>query len=284
MTMLQAKPGTEPRASQDFYADPLVYDVLHGPGTASDVATLRRIARRFTLPRQTQTWLEPACGTGRYLIRAASTGVRSIGFDLSPAMVAFAQDRARERGVGRRVKVSVASMESFVEACGIKPRSVDFAFNLINTIRHLDSDHAMLAHLDEVAGVLRSGGAYAVGVSLCAYGLEPITEDTWSGKRAGLSVSQVVQYIPPPASGADARRGAASRLERVISHMTVRRGRTESHVDSTYALRAYNLNQWLALIAKSPLEIAAVVDSDGDEAEPREPGYFVFILTARDST
>lgn len=265
----------------DFYADPLVYDVLHAPGTAGDVRVLRRMARRFTPARKVQTWLEPACGTGRYMVGAAKLGVRCVGFDLSAAMVAFARARAREAGVGGRVRARVAAMEEFAAACGLKPGSVDFAYNLINTIRHLPSDAAMLAHFREVAGVLREGGAYAVGVSLAAYGLEPVTEDTWKGRGRGLSVTQVVQYLPPSAGGGDARRGEGARQERVISHVTVRRGREETHLDSTYALRAYNLRQWYDLISRSALRVDAVVSSAGLDATAREPGYYVFILRAR---
>jgi SAM-dependent methyltransferase len=266
----------------DVYADPHVYDVLHGPGTAHEVAVLRRLARRYAGARQPQVWLEPACGTARYLLHAAKRGdVRCVGFDLSETMVAYARERARELGLSRRVRVCVAPMEEFAEACRVRAASVDFAFNPINTIRHLPSDRAMLAHLAEVARVLRPAGAYMVGVSLCAYGIEPITEDTWSGRRRGLRVSQVVQYIPPPGAGTDGRRGEGVRSERVISHLTVHRAGEEAHIDSTYTLRAYNLAQWLALIERSALEVAAVVDSDGRRAQPREPGYFVFILKRR---
>jgi SAM-dependent methyltransferase len=265
----------------DYYADPLVYDVLHGPGTAGEVAALRKVASRFTAGRASPLWLEPACGTARYLLRAAKFGVRGIGFDLSESMITYAQERARSLGVSRKVRLRVASMESFVDACGLREGGVDFAFNMINTIRHLPSDAAMLAHFAEVARVLRGDGVYAVGLSLSAYGMEPITEDTWGGKRRGLSVSQVVQYLPPGGAGGDDRRGEGQRQERVISHMTVRRGGEESHIDSTFALRTYNLAQWHGLVERSALRIDAVVDNRGADATAREPGYFVFVLRGR---
>ncbi len=265
----------------DFYADPLVYDVLHAPGTAGDVRVLRSVAKRFTPARAKQRWLEPACGTARYLLHAAKLGISGVGFDLSEGMIEYARARAREAGVLRRLRLRVASMESFVEACGLREGSVDFAFNLINTIRHLGSDRAMLAHFAEVASVLRRGGAYVVGLSLAAYGQEPVTEDTWKGRGRGLSVTQVVQYLPPAPWGGDARRGEGARQERVISHMTVRRGREESHIDSTYALRAYNLRQWTELLERSALRCDAVLDSSGKEARAKEPGYYLFLLRAR---
>lgn len=251
-----------------FYDDPEVYDILHEPGTASDVRAVERIRRRYA-PEAGGRWLEPACGTGRYVLHAAARGVDAVGFDLSPAMIAFARRRARVTRA--RARFFVADMEHFDQ--GRRLGRFGVVFNLINTIRHLGSDAAMVRHLDAVGRVLEPGGVYAVGLSLCAYGLEGPTEDVWRGSRAGVRVTQVVQYLPP-AGG----RGEAARTERVISHLTIRHGREESHRDSTYALRGYNLAQWRKLTADAGWRIAGVTDGAGAEARPAEPGYFIFVL------
>lgn len=272
----------------DFYADAAVYDILHAPGTKADVAGLERIARRFVrtgCPARgrgvaaAQAWLEPACGSGRYLIRAAELGYRCVGFDIEPGMVRYAQARAKEREPGAgRVRIFAADMRDFDQ--GRRLGRFDFAFNLINTVRHLSSDGAMRQHFAAVARVLKPGGVYAVGISLAAYGLEPETEDTWVGKQRGVTVTQVVQYIPPTA-----RRGEAGRVERVLSHLTIRSGRgksaREEHRDSTYALRSYGLEQWRALVENSALRIVGVTDGHGQDATASEPGYFVFVLGVR---
>lgn len=265
-----------PRA--DFYADPQVYDVLHAGGTAADLRVLLKLGRRYTPAVKNPTWLEPACGTGRYLIAAARRGIRAMGFDISEPMVNYAREQAAASAVARRLTVFSAPMESFGDTGPVASHSVHLAFNLINTIRHLTTDRAMLAHFNQMAAALAPRGIYIVGLSLSAYGLEHPTEDTWRGRRGPLSVSQVVQYVPPAASGHDARRGSGSRVERVISHMTIRRGREESHIDSAYALRTYNLAQWLRLLDQSALRLVAVTDGDGKAATPVEPGYFLFVL------
>ncbi|MDX2131100.1 MAG: class I SAM-dependent methyltransferase [Planctomycetota bacterium] len=272
---------------EDFYSIPRLYDILHAPGTMSDVRVLRRL-RRAHVPRHEgpDVWLEPGCGTGRYLRAAARLKVRGIGFDSEPKMVAFARRTARDAGVCQSqtgegdggVRIFAARMEDFASGRRLPP--VTMAFNLINTIRHLTSDRAMVEHLRSVGGVLRPGGVYVVGISLCAYGLESITEDVWKGSRDGVRVSQVVQYIPP--AGA---RGESARNERVISHLTVRTGVgkrvRERHIDSTYALRGYNLAQWRDVVSRGGLRVVGVTDGEGVPATPREPGYYLFIL-ARD--
>lgn len=270
-----ARPPDAPPRS-DPYADPLLYDVIHTPGTAREVRGLLRTARRFVRPPANPlgAWLEPACGTGRYLRLAARRVRLAVGFDRSSAMIDYARARAASAAVPPRY--FVASMHDFDRH--LPPRSIDFAFNLINTIRHLESDADMLAHLAAIARVLRPGGAYAVGLSLCAYGQESPTEDVWRGVRGRLRVTQTVQYLPPTASSR-ARRNDAGRFERVISHLHVVRGRRHEHLDGTYRLRAYDLRQWRELIERSPLRLAATIDEDGRDAAPCEPGYAVYLLT-----
>lgn len=257
-----------------FYFMPLVYDVLHEPGTAAEVRGLSRIARRFVKSKgpAARTWLEPACGTGRYLRAAARHGIRTIGFDLAHEMVSYAQSRVPS------ATIFPAPMERFARR--VPKASVGFAFNMINTIRHLPSDQAMLAHFRDMSRVLASGGVYVVGLSLTAYGNEIPTEDIWVGKRAGMTVRQVVQYLPP-----ESRRGPRARHEACICHMTItKRSRNrveEEDLDFTYHLRCYSLEQWHKLIDRSPLRVLATIDERGKDLPPAEPGYSIFVLTAR---
>ncbi len=278
--------GAQARAGLvDFYADAEVYDILHGAGTARDVAGLLRIERRFLGPapsrkKDARVWLEPACGSGRYPLAAARKGRRCYGFDIEPAMIEYARARATKlpRSAHRPV-LSVARMEDFDQEpgwAGTPP--VDMAFNLINTIRHLRDDAAMRLHLAAMARVLRPGGIYVVGLHLTSYGREPITEDIWRGTRGTREVTQAVQYIPP--SGP---RGESARAERVISHLTLTRRRRdgtfeEGHRDSVYTLRAYSLDQWRKIVEGSGLREIASIDEHGEDSPPREGGYAIFVL------
>lgn len=260
-----------PAVRNTLYDDALVYDVLHAPGTAQEVDGLEATERRYSKAPRTLAWLEPACGSARHLRLAAKRGRVVVGIDLEPSMVTFAQARARADRTLRRSRYVVADIADFGRL--IEPRSVGFAFNLINSIRHLETDRAMLGHFRDVAAALHPKGVYVVGLSATAYGLEQPTEDVWNAKRGGLRVTQVVQYEPP----AGGPRG--SRVERVISHLTISRpGKPEQHVDATYGLRAYSVEQLLKLIERSPLRLVATCDERGKPMPPAEPGYAIYVL------
>ncbi|QQS08510.1 MAG: class I SAM-dependent methyltransferase [Phycisphaerales bacterium] len=251
-----------------------VYDALHLPGTRAEVRTLQRLARRFgAMPaagsHRAAVWLEPACGTARHLRIAAARGARVIGIDTSREMLDFARARLREASLIRRAKIvqgDIARVGDLVPSA-----SVDVAFVLINSIRHLATDRTMLDHLRGMTRVLRAGGIYAVGLSLSAYGFEQESEDVWSARHGSARVTQVVQYIPPT---------LGSRRERVISHVScsTRAGRVVFEDVSTYWLRTYSLDQWRRLVDLAGLSVLGVVDQDGVDTMPTEPGYAVWIL------
>ncbi len=245
-------------AARDWYDDPLSYDIVHQPGTAAEVRGLGRIERRFSLvsPRtKPAVWFEPACGTGRYLRAAAKRGKRVLGIDLNPRMVAFAKRAFREAGL--RGDVRAADMTQ--APTHIRPGSVDFAFCLINSIRHLPTDRAMLAHLRAVRGLLKPGGVYCVGIGLTHYGAEFPSEAVFSASRGGVRVTQFAQFLVPSA-----------RAEPIINHLTIETGRGASkrtiHFNNVYTLRCYSGAQWTDLVERAGWEIAGVVDEQGHDA------------------
>jgi SAM-dependent methyltransferase len=253
-----------------LYEDAEVYDILHWPGTAEEFRGLEAAGRAFARTRTRGVWtvLEPACGTGRLLRAAARRGYRPIGFDLSPVMVAYSAEKLERSGL--RGKAIVADMVEFADAVG--ERTVDFAFCPINTIRHLESDAAMLAHFEQMRRVLKPGGVYLVGIGTSMAGLEIPTEDVWEGSRGRVRVKQVISFVPP-------MRG---RYEEAHSHLIISRaGKVIDHRDSSYRLRTYSLRQWERLVARSALRTLAVVDDEGEEIDPPELGYGVWVLAER---
>ncbi len=266
---------------EHLYADPHVYDVLHDEGTLADAKLFVRLARRFVsrlaLAKSASMpirFFEPACGSGRYLHALAKLGHIGIGLDSSMQMLAYARLRARQLGLGGLVKTVHAPMEKFM----VKPR-VDLAFNPINSIRHLGTDRAMLAHLACVRRTLRPDGVYVIGLSLAAYGLESPSEDVWVSRRDGLRVTQVVQFEPPSPSA----KGPSKRRERVISHLTIEpigagKQRDVQHRDSRYWLRTFNRAEWEGIVAKAGWRIEHVCSNTGVACEAREPGYYLFVL------
>lgn len=262
---------------QGFYDDPAIYDILHTPGTAEEVEGLLRIARRHAPTRRPRRWIEPACGSGRYLRVLSARGERALGFDLSASMVEYARKRL-DRLALRHARACVAPMETFADALGLEHK-FEVGFNLINSIRHLPGEAAMREHLGQMRRALVEGGIYIVGISISAYGLEAASEDVWEGRRGSCHVRQLVSYLPPDVDLGEGHPRA--RLERVISQMTVTTPAGERQIGSTFDLFCYDVRQWRAVVASAAYEIVACVDEDGRETPEPEPGYALFILRPR---
>lgn len=247
-----------------LYHDPALYDILYGPDTWREVDALERIERRVTGRRRSELrpdrlWFEPACGSGRYLRVAAGRGRRSAGFDLSEDMLAYATQRRLRPGASAP-RYFRADMADFLEAAAraqVRPGSVDFAFNPVNSIRHLESDRRLLAHLEQMARILRPGAPYVVGISLTDYGFLLEEEDLWTAARGSCRVSQLVNYLPAEPGTERAR------SEQVVSHLTVERPGGVEHLDHTYSLRTYDRDQWRRILRKSPLNWAGTYDARG---------------------
>lgn len=246
----------------------MIYDILHAPGTNDEIDTLLLTEQKWSPPRNARRcWLEPACGSGRYLRAARTRGIDSFGFDLNPEMVEYAAARARRARTNAREAYFVASMTDFARHL---TQPVTFAFNPINTIRHLESDDEMLAHFEQMARGLAPGAVYCVGLSVSLYGHEQASEDVWHGTRGRCAVTQVVQFLPP----------MQGRLESVISHLTITRPEGVEHRESAYTLRTYSLSEWTRLVDRSALKLVATTDMDGLAIDPPTMGYAHFLLAA----
>lgn len=256
-----------------YYADPLVYHVLHIHGTRSEVRVFERIARRHArdATERSLAWLEPASGSGRYLHELARRGHTGVGIDLLEPMNRFAAEEAERLGVSERVRFITAPMERFTVQRG----AFDAALNPINSIRHLKTDSAVLDHLACIKRALRPGGVYIVGVEVNPTGMAQPSEDVWKGRIAGLSVHQFVSYIPPE---------GRSRRETAMSHKTVIEGKgkhkRERHIDSVYHLRTYTKPQWEKLLNASGFEVVACYGPTGRVKGFEPIGYCLQVLRA----
>jgi SAM-dependent methyltransferase len=269
--------------SADYYEIPSLYDIIHSRWTAQEFAGVERVAERFLgKGRGGECWFEPACGTGRYLVLAARRGGerrRVAGLDSSEPMLAYARRRFERAGLARRATLTLGDMTDFDRSVlprEARRRGADLAFNLINTVRHLMTDRAMLAHFACVAEVLRPGGVYVVGVGLARYYAEFPAEDVWEGARGRCRVRQVIQYTPPLTP--EQVRG---RRERVVSHITATRPRGTEEVEYSYWLRTYSPGEWDRLIGRSALRIVGVMDVGGAPLVAEPAGYGLWVLARR---
>jgi SAM-dependent methyltransferase len=101
---------------------------------------------------------ELGCGTGEMTVRFAKAGVSVLGTDLSPEMIAVAQEKARAWGV--RADFAVQDMARFA-----LPRKVDAVFCACDGVNYLQSPAAVRRCFERVYAALKPGGVFAFDIS-----------------------------------------------------------------------------------------------------------------------
>lgn len=256
-----------PTRAHDPYAHPHIYDILHAPGSLVEARAILRIARTV-LPeskRKLARILEPACGTGRFMLAMAKLGHACTGVDLDPGMIEYARERAAERGLSRQTRFHIGDMRHMAELIGTdtsRPSRFDLAFCPDNSVRHLATDRDLADHLRSTVRLLKPGGVYLVGIGLLPDEGEDPVEQVWHARRARTVVRQLVEFIPPDAS-AIARGGPNGRRELALSVISVSSPGREEDIRSKYPLRTYTLKQWQAVLRRADVREVAVMTSVG---------------------
>ena len=178
---MRMKPRIEPsqRSSPPLYESTEIYDVAFGWDLTMELDFVESCLRKHSV-EPVRRVLEPACGTGRILAALCARGYEVTGYDMSPAMVAFASAKLARFG-GQVMRGEMAAFRP--------PGRYDAAINLVNSIGYLLEDEALRSHLERVGEVIPPGGVYLVQLS---YGGEPPEQGAfgpWPNARAGLKTS-----------------------------------------------------------------------------------------------
>ena len=164
----------------NLYDFPKYYDLVFGSDWKAERDFLLECFARHA-SRPIRQLFEPACGTGRLLVKFAKAGFQVGGNDLNPHAVDYCNARLARQGLARAAVVG--DMADFRLA-----QPVDAAFNMINSFRHLATERAAEAHLRCVARALARGGLYLLGLHLTPTAGRPLAEESWSARRGHLSV------------------------------------------------------------------------------------------------
>lgn len=164
-----------------LYDFPKYYDLVFGSDWKAEFDFLEDCFEKHT-PRVVRRVFEPACGTGRLLIKLAQAGYTVAGNDLNPHAVEFCNARFVRNGLP--APAVVGDMADFRV-----PRTFDAAFNMINSFRHLPTEQAAESHLRCVAEALGKGGLYLLGLHLTPTRGERVEDEAWSASRGSLTVN-----------------------------------------------------------------------------------------------
>mgnify|MGYP005837046579 CR=1 FL=1 len=255
-----------------IYDYPKYYDVLFGADCAAEMRFLQAAFRRYAR-RRVRRVFEPACGTGRMLIRLSNAGYAVSGLDLNPKAVEYCNRRFLQ--AGKKPVAAVGDMTDFS-----LPRPCDAAYNAINSFRHVAEERGAVGHFRCMAEAVAPGGIYVIGLHLTPNRPPQCTEEAWVARRGMLQVNSLMRSL-----SLDRRK----RRERVRLQFDVYTPRQCFRIVDEFDFRTYTAEQFCGLLRKTGgWEIAAVHDFryDIDDVIPlddyTEDAVFVLRRTERE--
>ena len=220
----------------DIYDYPVYYDLIFGSDWRAEFDFVTGCFERFAR-RPVRKLFEPACGTGRLLIKLAEAGYEVSGNDLNDNAVKFCNDRFRRKGFPETAVVG--DMSDFK-----LKRKVDAAFNTINTFRHLLTEKQAVSHLQCMADCLSKGGLYILGLHLIpSKGDDRIEDEAWHARRGNLAVNTYMW-----SKGIDQKK----RYEYLGMKINVYTPTKHMEIEDEMIYRTYSVRQIRNLIAKVP--------------------------------
>lgn len=227
-----------------IYDFPKYYDLLFGSDWKAEFDFLISCFDKH-VDRKVRRVFEPACGTGRLLIKLAQSGYEVAGNDLNRPSVDFCNDRLERFGFPRSAVVQ--DMSDFRVR-----RKFDAAFNLINTFRHLPDEASAVNHLKCVAAALKKGGIYALGIHLEPTRGPRMEDESWSARRGNLAITSFMW-----SKGIDRRK----RMEHLGVTLDIYTPTTHKRIEDHMEYRTYKHAQFQSLLRKVPeLKLEEVYD------------------------
>jgi len=216
----------------EIYDYPKYYDVLFASDWKAEFDFLRACFAKHAR-RKVRRVFEPACGTGRLLVKMAAAGYEAAGNDLNRKAVDYCNARLVRHGFP--ATATVGDMADFRLR-----RKVDAAFNTINSFRHLQTERQAEDHLRCVARALAKGGIYALGLHLTP-ARPTCTRESWAARRGHLSVLSRMWSIR-----IDRRR----RRETVGFTFDIYTPKRQFRLADEFVFRTYTSDQMLRLLGR----------------------------------
>lgn len=207
---------------ESIYDHPKYYDLVFGADCAAELKFIRDCNKRF-MKGLAKRMFEPACGTGRLICRLAREGYEVGGLDLNAKAVDFCNSKLAKKGFP--ASAMVADMSDFT----VK-KKYDLAFNTINSFRHLGTEKAARGHLRSMAGAIRVGGLYLLGLHLRCTEANQSETESWSARRGNLAVNTHMWTI---------ERDVPGRVERFGIRFDIHTPLKQFRINDVLVLRSY---------------------------------------------
>jgi len=245
-----------PIVHDHLYDYPKYYDLVFASDWKAEFHFLQQCIAKHA-QRPVRRMFEPACGTGRLLIKLASAGFEVSGNDLNQRAIDFCNDRLQRHGFP--ATAVVGDMSAFR-----LPRRVDAAYNMINSFRHLQNEQLADDHLKCVERSLAKGGLYILGLHLTPTRGARVEDERWLARRGSLTVESYMW-----SKELDLRR----RQERLGMSFDVRTPTRTRRIVDEMIYRTYTAAQMERLLKKrSALRVVATYDFLYDIEAPIDVG------------
>ncbi len=237
-----------------IYDYPVYYDLLFGSDWRAEFKFLEFCFATHG-KRPIKRLFEPACGTGRLLIKLAKKGYEVGGNDLNEKAIEFCNDRLARHGFPR--STTVGDMADF----RLK-RKADAAFNTINSFRHLPTESAAAAHLKCMANAIAKGGLYMLGLHLLPKSGLTCENEAWSARRGNLVVNSYMW---------SKEINTRKRMEYLGMNIDVYTPTSHLRIADHMEYRTYSRRQFMKLLSGVPeFEVAATYDFAYDTSQQIE--------------
>ena len=164
----------------EAYLHPNYYEIAFAPDDpVRELDFFEAAIRKFSKVRVHRVF-ELGSGTAPYLEEWHSRGYAYCGLDLSPAMIQFARDKARRKGIDARFVLG--DMRDLDRGLG----PFDLAYVLLGSL-YVRSNREFLGHLDRLAGLLSPGGLYLLD-SFVWFRIFHDYKKSWARQKAGVRV------------------------------------------------------------------------------------------------
>ncbi|MBN2380607.1 class I SAM-dependent methyltransferase [candidate division WOR-3 bacterium] len=230
----------------NLYDLPIYYDIAFSWDNSKEIEFFGRMFRKF-VPLKVTRILEPACGTGRFLVSLPRCGYKVLGYDNNPLMVEYSKEKILALGLEDTSQAVVRDMRS-----ARFDNEFDSAINAINSIGYLSSDKDILTHLRNTAYSIKKGGIYIIHLA-CAWNKLEVTGDAgWVIERDGVRVRTIWRVE---------REDHLKKLSYQVCNMEIDDHGKKLFIEDRHTLRLWLYEDLKALIKKSGmLELVAIYD------------------------
>lgn len=241
------------------------YDALYGDKdyvAECDLVAAAAKAHRVAMNRI----LDIGCGTGAHSLEWARRGTACVGVDMSPSMIALAEDKAAELPDAVRPEFLVGDAQSF-RADG----EFDVATMMFAVLGYMNSNDAVLAALRNVRSHLRPGGLFAF--------------DCWYGPAVlGVRPEDRVRIVDGPRSQTIRSASTAIDSFRHLAHVTFRLWTVEGdrylgYTEETHAMRYFFPQELELLLRMAGFDLLSIRTFPGDD-EPSDDSWNIFCVAA----